>query len=151
MSNSLDSLFDSVKRCKEEGHPCVVDNKNIKNIYKPDSGINDSKAKKDIFPNCEEAKQPKLCDCVLELKNSKVYLVEIKCGEVTSSLVKQVHEKLSNTLKLVKYKNISISKSILMYKKFNNVKVRQMFESKKYYIQNHPIRYEVYKNKAIAI
>jgi len=151
MSEALDSLFYSVDDCKEKNLPCKSVNKDVENIYKPDAGIKDIELKKKLFPNYGELEQPKLCDCIVEFNNATHTQIEIKCGKVTNSLAKDVVIKLKNSLKVVKDKNINISKNILIFKKFHEIQTRKFFTLSKNFIDGKPIILKEYKNKAVEI
>jgi hypothetical protein len=151
MSNALDSLFHSTTNCREDGHDCRSSSSSVSNIYKPDDGIIDITLKQELFPTYGRLEQPKLCDCVIEFNDGTYSQVEIKCGKVTSSLVADVVEKLNNCLKVVKSKNIEISKHFLIYKKFDTTQIIKLLQSKKNYIDGKPIILKKYTNTAIEI
>ena len=151
MSSALDSLFHSTKNCKENEHDCKSSKKSVSKIYKPDDGIKDITLKKKLFPTYGRLEQPMLCDCVIEFNNGKYGQVEIKCGKVTSSLVKDVVEKLNNCLKVVNSKHIEISKHFLIYKKFDTTQIIKLLQSEKNYIDGRPIILKKYANTAIEI
>jgi hypothetical protein len=151
MSSVLDSLFHSTTNCKENGHDCKSSNSSVSKIYKPDDGIIDITLKQKLFPTYGRLEQPMLCDCVIEFNDGKYGQVEIKCGKVTSSLVKDVVKKLNNCLKVVKSKKIKISKHLLIYKKFDEQQTRKLFTLTKNKIEGKPIILKEYKNKAIEI
>jgi hypothetical protein len=151
MSNELDHLFHRANNCQEKGHNCKSSKQDVKTIYKPDDGIKDIDLKNELFPNYNNLDQPKLCDCVIEFNDDTYIQVEIKCGKMTSSLVKAVVEKLNNCLKVVKSKDIEIKKHLLIFKKFDEQQTRKLFTLNKCKIEGKPIILKEYKNEAIKI
>ncbi len=145
MIEVLHTIFETVDVCKEEGHACKT-HKDAKGIFKPDAGICKT-LENDLFGGIT----PKLCDCVVVCQNNKCNLVEIKCGKVTQSLLKDVHEKLTNTNKIINHKMIDANKNILIYKSFKDPQIRKLINSKKYFVCGRPIIHKQYQNQAIEV
>jgi len=123
--NSLDSLFDIEKRCKE--HDCNINNKNVKVIYKPDNGFLDKSIEKEIFGS-----DYKICDCIIVCNNDNIVIVEILCGTLTYKEYKEKCEQLENCHKVVAHKGLDdkVKKIILHYKRLENPKHNPQFRKK---------------------
>lgn len=145
MISKLDLLFEVSKECKEKTHPCKMSKNNINKIYKPDAGIKDAKLEYKLFTT----HPPSLNDCAIIYNDTKLALVEIKCGKVTNSELKSVFVKLRNASKLLQYEDINISKYILLYKQFENVQMKKKLATQK--IDGLPLISKKYENKAITI
>ncbi len=149
MINNLNLLFNTENDCKEKTLPCKIDKNRVDKIYKPDSGIKNLDIKKKLFPNHKNNEQPMLCDCAIIYDKTKLVLVEIKCGTVTNSLLKDVVIKLENTSKLVNHQSMNISKYILLYKKFDNTQIKKKLATLK--ICGQPLISKKFEKQAIAI
>lgn len=145
MESKLNSLFESSKECKEKTHSCKIAKNAILQIYKPDNGIKNRELEDKLFTS----HPPKLCDCAIVYDKTKLALVEIKCGKVTNSLVKDVVVKLENTSKIIIYEKLDISKYILLYQRFDNAQIKKILATKKIFGQ--PLISKKYENKAIVI
>lgn len=146
MKVKIETLFHIVDKCKEDGHKCSLDKMDINFIFKPDKGIKDKTILNKLFINCP---QPKLSDCVVIYNTDKVGIIEIKCGKVTKRLIDDTVEKIKNVYTILKEKDILPDKLVLIYKSFDNVKLRQYLQSKKVF--NQLIIEKKFSNKAIKI
>lgn len=146
MNKKLDTLFHSVEECKESGHPCKMSKKNIDYIYKPDKGIKDTSISKTLFSG---KIQPKLADCVIIYNKDKLAIIEIKCGTVTKRLVNETFEKIENVFKILKHKNLSPTKILLVYSKYDDSKLRQYVQGKNFF--GLRIIDKKYENNALEI
>jgi hypothetical protein len=145
MQSKLNLLFDEARECKEKTHPCIMAKKSVVQIYKPDKGIKNSALEYTLFTN----HPPKLCDCAIIYSKIKLALIEIKCGKITNSLIKDVLEKLDNTSKIIIHEKLDISKYILLYQRFDNAQIKKKLATTKIYGQ--PLISKKFENKAIAI
>ena len=144
MSDLLDSIFQVVNECKE--NECKINKKDIQKIYKPDLGILDKKLKKELFGN---VKQVSLCDCVIIKKNNHILLLEIKCGTVTNSILKETITQISNVYKILENKNIKVNQCTLICKKFSDVMLKKSILTKR--INGIPLTNKTFKNTALEI
>jgi len=123
-------MIPTKNKCKE--HNCVINNKNIIKIYNPEKTTNQ-----------------KMCDCIIECKNSEIILIEILCGKLTSKEFKDKYTQLQNCDKLAnKFLNKSTKKYLVIKTKENSKKdplLHKLILSKK------EIKIKEYKNKAIEI
>jgi len=145
MKNKLDLIFQSATECREKGYECKTSKKNVSIIYKPDAGIKDKQILKKLFRGIN----PKLCDCALLYNKEMLAFIEIKCGRVTNSLLKDTIEKLENSYKVVNVHDIEPSKYILLYKQFENTLMKKKIATLKIY--GIPLIAKKYENKAIDI
>lgn len=146
MNNILDTIFHSADECKENGHTCKMDKKDINYIYKPDKGIKDLSIINKIFNGKH---QPKLSDCIIIYNENKLAIIEIKCGRVTKRLIDETIEKITNVYKVLNSKELKTTKLILLYKSLENAKLRQVLQSKE--IFGKRIIEKKYSNQAIRI
>lgn len=145
MIAKLDLLFEESFECREKTHSCKISSQSVNKIYKPDSGIKNRELEYKLFTT----HPPSLNDCAIVYNNTKLALVEIKCGRVTHSSLKSVFVKLENVSKLLKYENIDITKYILLYKQFENSQMKKKLLTQK--ICGQPLVSKKYENKAIVI
>ena len=145
MESKLNLLFETSKECREKTHRCKIAQSAVLQIYKPDNGIKNKKLENKLFTE----HPPKLCDCAIIYEREKLALVEIKCGKVTKSLVKDVIAKLENTSKIIRHETLNISKYMLLYQRFDNDQIKKMLAMKKIYGQ--PLISKKYENTAIKI
>ena len=115
--NSLDSLFEREKKCKE--HDCSINNKNIKIIYKPDNGFINKTIEKKLFGS-----DYKICDCIIECEDGNVFIVEIMCGKLTTRELREKKEQLENCFKVIDYlgEEKRVKKLFLLYAKLESPK-----------------------------
>jgi hypothetical protein len=123
MPKRLDELFRTSKECNE--HSCRVNRKNIKQIYKPDSGFIDKQAEQELFKSGY-----KMCDCIIQCQNDDVAIVEILCGKLTVREIKDKKIQLENCCKVIKHieKFNDIKKVILFYDKLESTKKQPMMK-----------------------
>jgi len=145
MIKKLDLIFESVTECKEKGYSCKMSKNNVIKIYKPDAGIKKKELEDKLFTKYP----PKLCDCVTLYNSDRIALIEIKCGKVTQSILKDVIEKLNNTFEILRDQKVAVTKCILLYKKFEDNQMKKLLASKRIYDQ--PLLAKKYENKAIDI
>ena len=140
--NKLEKLFVIVDNCKE--NKCKVNNQDIDCIFKPDNGLKDIGLQEKLFGTTI----PKLCDCII-LKKDIIVLLEIKCGLVTSRILKEIIVQLENVTKILKNQSINFSKVLFIYDRFDNNKLKQQINTK--IIGNKRIEYIQFRNEAISI
>ena len=145
MISKLDKLFETASECKEKTHPCKMSKNRVNKIYKPDVGIKNKPLEYKLFTT----HPPSLNDCAVVYDDDKLALVEIKCGKVTNSLLKDVVVKLENVSKLVNHESINISKYILLYKRFEDAQIKKKLLTLK--ICGQPLISKKFENQAIAI
>jgi len=145
MKNKLDLIFQPARECKEKGYECKTSKKSIDSFYKPDAGIKDKQTLEKLFRGIN----PKLCDCALIYNQDMLAFLEIKCGRVTNSLLKDTIEKLENSYKVVNVYDIEPSKYILLYKQFENTLMKKKIATLK--ICGIPLIAKKYENRAIEI
>ncbi|MBN2825105.1 MAG: hypothetical protein JXQ76_07280 [Campylobacterales bacterium] len=123
MPKRLDELFYTSTQCKE--HNCKVERQNIKQIYKPDKGFLDKQVAQKLFGS-----ENKICDCIIECENEQIIIVEILCGKLTQSEIKDKKIQLENCCKVVKHieKYECIKKIILFYDKLESSKKQPMIK-----------------------
>jgi len=123
MPQSLDELFHISKECSE--HSCRVNKKNVKQIYKPDSGFVNKQIEQELFKSGY-----KICDCIIECQNDNIAIVEILCGKLTVREIKDKKQQLENCCKAVHYTNQQdkIKKIILFYDKLESSKKQPMIK-----------------------
>ncbi|MEA1954850.1 MAG: hypothetical protein U9O24_10715 [Campylobacterota bacterium] len=114
---SLDTIFDIAEQCKE--HSCKVNKKNIKKVYKPDSGFLDKTIEDELFSG-----DYKICDCIVECEDDSLFIVEILCGKLTNRELKEKKEQLANCCRVVKHLKAhdKIKKLVLLYDKLESPK-----------------------------
>jgi hypothetical protein len=105
------NIFHETEKCKE--HQCKINNQNIKKIFKPDNGFIDTTIENNIF----SSRPYKICDCIVVCQNDSLIIVEILCGKLTYTELKEKKEQLENCCKVAK--NIcsaeKIKKIVLLY------------------------------------
>lgn len=138
----LSSIFNASDKCKE--NECIINKKDIEYIYKPDLGIKDPNIKKSIFGHIV---QPSLCDCIIKKKN--LILLEIKCGKITKSILKEIREQLENVAKILKHISINFDKVLFIYKSLDSIQLKK--EIAKIQIGNKTLKGLKYDNKALEI
>ncbi len=138
----LDTLFHSSDKCQD--NECTINKKDIEYIFKPDLGIKDQTTKKAIFGHTV---QPSLCDCII--KKDKLILLEIKCGKVTKSILKEIKEQLDNVAKVLKHNSINFDQVLFLYKSLDTNQLKK--EIVKIGIGNKTLRGKEYQNKAVEI
>jgi len=109
----LEDIFEEVDKCSENS--CKVNRKNIKKVFKPDAGFKNKSVKNKLFGNGSY----KICDCVVLCDNDDLIIIEILCGTLTHSELKEKKEQLENCCKVLKHinKEDKIKKVFLLYKK----------------------------------
>ena len=133
MIKKLDAIFHTATECRERGYPCAMSRKDVEKFYKPDDGIKNRELENKLFTE----HPPMLSDCVAIYSKSKVAIIEIKCAKVTNSILKGVVKKLTNTSKILKNQDISVTKYMLLYKKFEDNQMSKILSTKK--IDGKPI------------
>ena len=137
----LSTLFEEVQDCKE--NRCILNRRDIEFIFKPDNGLKNQSLKNAIFGHQE----PKLCDCII--KRDAIVLLEIKCGKITKSILKEIIEQLENVAKILQHVQIHFARVLFIYDSFENNKLKQTITNK--IILGKRLEYIQFQNQAISI
>ncbi len=117
-------LFNTVDRCFE--HQCRIDNRNIKKIFKPDSGFLDKIIESKIF----YSQNYKICDCIIVCKNDNINVVEILCGILTLRKLNDKITQLENCYKVVEHERKIVHKTVLLYDRLVSSNQQPMLKKK---------------------
>jgi len=121
------SIFHEKDQCKDRGG-CKVNKKNIKKVFKPDSGFKDKAIEASLFP----LGTPKLCDCIIICNDDNIIIVEILCGKLTYKKFKEKSLQLENCHKVVQEYKLEkkVKKIILHYQTLENTNQNPQFRKK---------------------
>ncbi len=118
------TVFNVESNCSE--HSCKINKKNIKVIYKPDNGFIKKSIEIALFPTGKY----KICDCIIVCNNDDLIIVEILCGKLTSTELKEKKEQLENCCKVTKYLSVfeKVKKIVLLYDKLESPRKQPMLK-----------------------
>jgi len=118
------TVFNVSSSCAE--HNCKINKKNIKTIYKPDYGFINKSIETILFPTGKY----KICDCIIVCDNNDLIIVEILCGKLTSTELKEKKEQLENCCKVTQHLSVfnKVKKIVLLYKKLESPRKQPMLK-----------------------
>lgn len=103
------------ERCRENG--CKIDRNGILSVFSPeDGGLQNYQILSEIGTSDGNYKA---CDCIILCENGDIFIIEILCGKLTESELKDKEKQIENCQKIIKLLslNLYLKLSFIVYKK----------------------------------